>query len=637
MLRPPALPSMQMLPQQPGPVTVPQSSLAPPPATTTSNLSNDNTTTSTGGGTALRMMIPPVKKDSSLTPPRRSSGAGGAAAHAQAAQQAHASSSTVVGNANAPANANANANANAAQQAAHLLAQQKLLLVQCDWKDKTLWATRQILGGNSINGFLKATATTQRIKKQRARQLALSRKSAAALAAGGAGVVVPGQPPPPQTLAPDQLQNDAAKAASAAASAAGGVNSKNTTAFDQAQEEQLKRDIMNPRTAKKIKAEMEAGLQFCVTLHNSLRSILFEVDPSQAPYLPTALKMEDCYTDTTASATSTTVPGLLQLLAPGTSATAAMPDMPVQSVSVAPAAGHMGGMPVPLALPSPMTGIPSIHPLSSHHPSSNGGAMHHNNMNLQSSSQHDTQKRSSLPKASQPTAQQSQKTTASAGNSTGSTLKRQRKKKLPPSGEPPINLSEFDASGKRVHTKKEHNYRIFEVLRFRSLRQGDFVAARPSSRDLWILARVLKEYPGTTTVAPAEFLHLTDARRDALFREKVLVKDVEEIKDDGGPSNQVARSLVLPLARTYSEAAEWCQRCKKGARVYAMYPQTTSLYSATVIDNTTYCREDDDIIVVEFDGEETGMYCILSSVFCVLQKCSAFFFPSLTCMQLLID
>lgn len=47
-------------------------------------------------------------------------------------------------------------------------------------------------------------------------------------------------------------------------------------------------------------------------------------------------------------------------------------------------------------------------------------------------------------------------------------------------------------------------------------------------------------------------------------------------------------------------------RCKKGSRVYAMYPHTTSLYSATVIDNTTYCRQDDDIIVVEFDGDEPG-------------------------------
>lgn len=35
-----------------------------------------------------------------------------------------------------------------------------------------------------------------------------------------------------------------------------------------------------------------------------------------------------------------------------------------------------------------------------------------------------------------------------------------------------------------------------------------------------------------------------------------------------------------------------------------MYPNTTSLYPATVVDSTTYSRDDDDIIVVEFDGEE---------------------------------
>ena len=51
-----------------------------------------------------------------------------------------------------------------------------------------------------------------------------------------------------------------------------------------------------------------------------------------------------------------------------------------------------------------------------------------------------------------------------------------------------------------------------------------------------------------------------------------------------------------------------------------MYPQTTSLYSATVSDSTTYCRDDDDIIVVEFDGEEPGMCAFafsFSDVVCV--------------------
>jgi hypothetical protein len=35
-----------------------------------------------------------------------------------------------------------------------------------------------------------------------------------------------------------------------------------------------------------------------------------------------------------------------------------------------------------------------------------------------------------------------------------------------------------------------------------------------------------------------------------------------------------------------------------------MYPKTTALYSATVIDSTTYSRDDDEIVVVEFDGDD---------------------------------
>jgi SGF29 tudor-like domain len=66
----------------------------------------------------------------------------------------------------------------------------------------------------------------------------------------------------------------------------------------------------------------------------------------------------------------------------------------------------------------------------------------------------------------------------------------------------------------------------------------------------------------------------------------------------------VSRHLVLPLPRSFSEAADWCHRYRKGSRVYAMYPHTTSLYTATVVDSTTYCRDDDDIVVVEFDGDD---------------------------------
>lgn len=55
---------------------------------------------------------------------------------------------------------------------------QKELLSKCDWKDKLLYASRMLLGGNNVNGFLRGTATAQRIKKQRARQVGITKKSA---------------------------------------------------------------------------------------------------------------------------------------------------------------------------------------------------------------------------------------------------------------------------------------------------------------------------------------------------------------------------------------------------------------------------------------------------------------------------
>jgi hypothetical protein len=383
-------------------------------------------------------------------------------------------------------------------------------LAHCDWKDKVLWATRLILGGNSINGFLRATATAQRIKKQRARQLALTKKTAAASAAAAAGTV------------PEELESEKAK-----------DNSKK--AFDQADEEKLKKDIMNPRTAKKIKAELEAGVQFCVTVHNLLRGVIFEVDPEQSPFLPTALIMEEEQPLTTPSALT---PSALNpsALTPSTSKQGFLSQQSGASSS-APTDSSMPWAVKSNAAPGRM------------------GAYQASNVHSTKQAQQrpslPTQTSSSIPNA------QSNKTTASPGNPGGSSLRKMRKKKLPPSNEPSANLPEFDGSGKRICTKKEHNYRLFEVLRFRPLRQGDFVAARLTSRDLWILARVLKDSPGFD-MAPIEFLNLSDARRDAVFRDKVLVKDVEE-KEDGG-SAQVARSLALPLPRTYSEAAEWGQR-----------------------------------------------------------------------------
>ncbi len=65
----------------------------------------------------------------------------------------------------------------------------------------------------------------------------------------------------------------------------------------------------------------------------------------------------------------------------------------------------------------------------------------------------------------------------------------------------------------------------------------------------------------------------------------------------------IERKYVLPLPRTSIEGNEWMYRYRKGFSVYVMYPSTTVLYPATVVDSTSFCLGDDNIRVVVFDGE----------------------------------
>lgn len=165
-------------------------------------------------------------------------------------------------------------------------------------------------------------------------------------------------------------------------------------------------------------------------------------------------------------------------------------------------------------------------------------------------------------------------------------------------------MNPFDESGKRKLTKKDVGYRSFNITRFRSLKAGDYVAARMASHELWVLARVTKDWDSLKT-SHTELLNMSEAKRTALFSNQMVhIQDIEEYDGDVNKSKLVARHLILPLPRTFDEAEDWCTRCRKGTRVYAMYPNTTSLYCATAVDNTTYCRGDDDIVVVEFDGDE---------------------------------
>jgi SGF29 tudor-like domain len=459
------------------------------------------------------------------------------------------------------------------------------LTQQCHWIDRTLWASRQILGGQGFNGFLKATATVQRIKKQRARQSAQSRKKETAGGDGGALAQAFGTSMP--TLA--SSMNNALAGLSAKAS--GDIKKRAPDLSpEQLAEEELKKDVLNVRTAKKIKAELESGLHFCALVHGVVRTVLQEMG-------------------------AVGVEGGIDPVLMGIDSVVAGPPYPPGCTIFPPPPPLGPELPNPKAsrnlqqlsgsaVPSALIGdIVAAQPMTTAQATTKA-----KNLPMTTSSSSLTNK-AGLPKQTpmalqrRPSASSQATATSTSARTAGaiSTLRKHRKKKVPPSEEPPIIVPEVDSTGKRIGAKKDHAYKLFELLRFRPLRQGDSVAARLDSRDLWIVARVQKDYAGPP-VPSAQFLQMTASKRDQLFRAKVLVIDAEDPTHSGG--TLVPRSAVLPLPRSFGEAADWAQRYKKGSRVYALYPETTSLYPAIVVDSSTYCRDDDDIIVVEFDDDE---------------------------------
>lgn len=242
------------------------------------------------------------------------------------------------------------------------------------------------MGGSSINGFLKATAAAQRIKKQRVRQIASTvRKRAAAE-----------------------------------------MEKNNATEPSMPTEDELRVDILNPRTVKKIRLEMQQGALAVKAMYENIQSIMKDLDP-------------------------TSIPPPIHRLA------AAPPPKPPTSTKQKVASSTK---PKTKSTPAPQ------------------------------------------PVAATPTVD------APPSNSAqGSELRKNRKHKLV-KYTLNVGISEFDATGKRIFSRKDHNLRIAEILRFRGLRKGDYVAARLSSRDLWILARVVNDYP-PLSMNPTEFLKLT--------------------------------------------------------------------------------------------------------------------------------
>lgn len=123
---------------------------------------------------------------------------------------------------------------------------------------------------------------------------------------------------------------------------------------------------------------------------------------------------------------------------------------------------------------------------------------------------------------------------------------------------------------------------------------GDYVAFQ-KHQELWILARATKEWKYTDR----------NMKGSGLKQAKVHLQDIEEYDpSDSSKVKIIERHLVLPLPRSKQEGNEWASRYYKGLRVYALYPNTTSFYPATVVDSSSYFEEGENVIVVEFDGDE---------------------------------
>mmetsp|Transcript_19122 Transcript_19122/g.41524 ORF Transcript_19122/g.41524 Transcript_19122/m.41524 type:complete len:315 (+) Transcript_19122:86-1030(+) len=137
---------------------------------------------------------------------------------------------------------------------------QNQMISQCDYIDRTIWSTRVLWGGNAVNGFLRATATAQRIKKQRARQnnstkMSRAAKAASASASGGTSNILSptGEDDKKGLTAMGSAGLPNANTKSNPVSTSSGTSgAKTKEIFNQYEEELLKKEIMNPRTAKKI-------------------------------------------------------------------------------------------------------------------------------------------------------------------------------------------------------------------------------------------------------------------------------------------------------------------------------------------------------------------------------------------------
>eukprot|EP00578_Thalassiosira_sp_NH16_P018550 CAMPEP_0181099212 /NCGR_PEP_ID=MMETSP1071-20121207/12540_1 /TAXON_ID=35127 /ORGANISM="Thalassiosira sp., Strain NH16" /LENGTH=907 /DNA_ID=CAMNT_0023181861 /DNA_START=166 /DNA_END=2889 /DNA_ORIENTATION=- len=402
------------------------------------------------------------------------------------------------------------------------------LAKSCTTEQKIVWVARQIFGSGG-NGFQKATSAMQRMKRQRARSFKQKK--------------------------------------------GGGTSVKDVASDFQEAEEKLKLDTFDVRVAKKMQIEMKQGLQFCNLMTDVIGSILEDVDPEN-PILLVQPPMIGC--DDAGLGSEADLFSALPLSLPSSGAVAvdnagARSTQFSAGTKPGKSLGGRSGSNLP-----PSSTTPSLD-------ATKGKISSGMKVPMSPSA---ARKNKAIPAGAEIMAE---------GNPNGSTLRKLRKRGSTTMPAADVELlkmvGDHDDNGKKL-SKKELSYRLFEATRFRSLEVGDYVAAKMASHDLWILARVAKQWNAVATYK--QLTGLTEAKRDAIFREKVYIQDNDEYNGDIKSARSVNRQHILPLPRSFSEASDWGFRIRKGFRVYAMYPNTTALYCGSVIDSNTYCRNQDE-------------------------------------------
>ena len=206
-------------------------------------------------------------------------------------------------------------------------------------------------------------------------------------------------------------------------------------------EEQLKKNTFNPRLAKKLHFEMTEALQFTNMMTEVLKSIMVEIDPEN-PLLSISHSHPPVYNPETYESSSD------------------MPDKIMQNPSLK--------QKLSTNLKTTVVAYADCPEANANNHLVNEGEDLLSNVRVIINFFFGDQPQMLFP--------------------IGFTLRKHTAEAIDP------GLLALISDGDEKLTKKEVSYRLFELLRWRTLEEGDHVAAKVSSQELWILGRVVKKW-----------------------------------------------------------------------------------------------------------------------------------------------